>query len=316
MIKGRIELRHLRTLDALVRHQGVAAAAEALYLTQSALSHQLKQLEEGIGTALFLRKTRPLRLTPAGERLLQLARRVLGELEAAEADLAKIADGRGGRLHVAIECHSCFQWLWPTLTAYRNQWPEVELDLTLSYGFSAVEALRQESVDAVITADPVVDPGLVYEPLFGFENRLLLPAGHRLAQARRIDPEDLAGETLITYPVEPERLDVHRRFLAPAGIELERRTTEVTAMLVQLVASRRGVAVLPQWALAEFANLEGELAVRSLGRQGLWSTLWIALRRSDAGRAYVNAFVETARSTCFASLEGLKPVRPLEEGAV
>jgi LysR family transcriptional regulator for metE and metH len=136
-----IELRHLRTLAVLRDTGSLAQAAERLHLTQSALSHQSKSIEDHFGMPLFLRKSRPLRFTPAGQRLLALADTVLPAALAAERDLARLAVGRAGRLHIAIECHSCFEWLMPTMDAFRENWPEVELDIVTGFSFDPLPAL-------------------------------------------------------------------------------------------------------------------------------------------------------------------------------
>ncbi|WP_019625873.1 LysR family transcriptional regulator [Thioalkalivibrio sp. ALJT] len=297
-----LDVRHLRAIREIVRLGSVTAAAESLCVTQSALSHQLRQLEERLGVTLFERRTRPVRLSGAGERLLQAADRVLPEITAAQRDVVQIRDGGRGRLFLVLECHSCFQWLMPAVGAFRRHWPEVELDLTLSHGFTALDALRNGDVDAAVAVDPVDDPDLESVHLMDYENLLVVPAGHRLAERPCAAPEDLHGETLITYPVSEERLDIYRRFLHPAGLSVPRRTTEVSAMLLQLVASRRGVAVLPDWALPELeAGLDGGAAgppatrrVR-LGPEGLWSQLAITVRRADRERPYILDFVATAR---------------------
>ncbi|WP_018871052.1 LysR family transcriptional regulator [Thioalkalivibrio sp. ALgr3] len=302
-----LEIRHLRALHEIVRLGSVTAAAESLCVTQSALSHQLRQLEERMDVVLFERRSSPVRLSPAGTRLLQAAERVLPEVAAAERDIARIRDGRGGRLYLALECHSCFQWLMPSLAAFREHWPEVELDLSLSHGFDALNALREREVDAAVSPDPVEDPELIALDLLEYENLLIVPRGHRLEGANYVEPADLQGETLITYPVEEERLDICRHFLHPAGISLPRRTTEVTAMLLQLVASGRGVASLPEWALPELeAQMQGAgtgsrgpgrsaIARLRMGPDGLWSTLRLAIRREDEGLAFMQDFVGIAR---------------------
>ncbi|WP_024330058.1 LysR family transcriptional regulator [Thioalkalivibrio sp. ALR17-21] len=302
-----LEIRHLRALHEIVRLGSVTAAAESLCVTQSALSHQLRQLEERMDVVLFERRSTPVRLSPAGTRLLQAAERVLPEVAAAERDIARIRDGRGGRLYLALECHSCFQWLMPSLAAFREHWPEVELDLSLSHGFDALNALREREVDAAVSPDPVEDPELIALDLLEYENLLIVPRGHRLEGASYVEPADLEGETLITYPVEEERLDICRHFLHPAGISLPRRTTEVTAMLLQLVASGRGVASLPEWALPELeAQMQGAgngargsgrsaIARLRMGPDGLWSTLRLAIRREDEGLAFMQDFVGIAR---------------------
>ena len=302
-----IELRHLRTLVALRDTGSLVEAAERVCLTQSALSHQLKDLEERLGALLFLRKSRPVRFTPAGRRLLQLADRVLPELQAAERDLARLGDGRAGRLFMAIECHSCFDWLLPAIERFRDDWPEVELDLTGAFGFAPLPALVRGDLDLVITSDPLELPRVRYVPLFRYEAVLVVAPDHPLARREFVLPEDLAEEVLITYPVERDRLDVLTRFLDPAGVAPSRiRQAELTPMMVQLVASGRGVACLPNWAVAEH-TARRFVATVSLGSGGLWPTLHAALRDEQAEAPYVQAFLEAARQTCFARLVGIKP---------
>lgn len=301
-----IELRHLRSLTALRESGSLTAAAERLHLTQSALSHQIKELEERLGTPLFERKSRPPRFTAAGERLLALADEVLPRVRETERDLARIRGGHAGRLHLAVECHSCFEWLMPAMETFRDHWPEVKLDLSSGHGFEPLPALARGDVDLVITADPVALDGLAYEPLFRYQNLLLLPRRHPLTARPWIAPADLAGEILITYPVETERLDLFRRFLDPAGIQVTRRTSELTVMIIQLVASGRGLAALPQWAVARVATAS-QLITRPLAEKGLWSTLYAAVRRGERGTAYVADFIDTTRDNCFANLEGLRP---------
>lgn len=300
-----LELKHLRTLEALSEYGSLAGAAERLHLTQSALSHQLKALEDYLGSPLFLRKSRPLRLTPAGEALLSLAAKVLPEVEAAEHALKRIARGEAGRLHIALECHSCFEWLIPTLDAYRPHWPQVELDLSLGFSFEPLPALARAEIDLVITSDPRPLPGLVYEPLFDYEALLAMASTHPLAVKARIRPEDLAGETLITYPVERRRLDIFTRFLDPAGIAPARvRSAELTVMMIQLIASGRGLCALPDWALAEYLTRE-DLTARPLGA-GMHATLYAALREREHAQPYMQAFLETARDITRTTLTHLR----------
>jgi LysR family transcriptional regulator for metE and metH len=189
-------------------------AAERLHLTQSALSHQFKELEERLGMPLFVRKTKPVRFTSAGLRLLQLTDAVLPLLRSAERDLARLAGGTAGRLHMAIECHSCFQWLMPTIDQFRDAWPEVELDLASGFSFAPLPALARGDLDLVVTSDPLELAGITYVPLFTYEAMLAVANQHPLASKPFIQPEDLATETLITYPVERDRLDIFTRFHA------------------------------------------------------------------------------------------------------
>ncbi|MCR9277575.1 MAG: LysR family transcriptional regulator [Pseudomonadaceae bacterium] len=302
---SQLELRHLRTLVALRDTGSLVEAAERVFLTQSALSHQLKDLESRLGTTLFHRKTRPVRFTPAGSRLVELADQLLPEVASCELELARMAGGEAGRLFIAIECHSCFDWLLPAINRYREHWSDVDLDIASGFHFAPLPALARGDLDLVITANPVEDLDLAYLPLFSYEAQLALAKDHPLAKAEWVEPQDLADQVLITYPVDNSKLDVITSFLEPAGVSPERiRTAELTAMIVQLVASGRGVACLPNWALHEYLTKD-YIVTRSLGEEGVWPTLYAAVRSEEAGAAFMRAFVDVSMTTCFDNLHGI-----------
>ena len=300
-----VELRHLRTLVALRETGSLVEAAERVFLTQSALSHQIKDLESKLDCALFIRKTRPVRFTPAGKRLLQLADSVLPATYSAEQDIQALAGGQTGRLFMAIECHSCFEWLLPALNHYREAWGDVELDISSGFHFAPLPALARGDLDLVITADPVADTDIYYEPLFSYEALLGVQNQHPLAQQPWVRAEDLRSETVITYPVDRARQNLFTDFLAPAGVEPANvRTAELTTMMIQLVASGRGVCCLPNWALHEYRE-KSYIRALSLGEDGLWPTLYAAVRADQAAVPYVAGFFDIAREVSFEHLVGI-----------
>lgn len=290
-----LELRHLRSLKAIHDSGSLARAAERLHLTQSALSHQVKALENYFEVPLFLRNTKPLSLTPSGLALVQLAQRILPEIENAEADLKRVASGTAGRLHIAIECHACYEWLMPVLADFRRRWPEVEVDIRLGVSFEAIPALQKGEVDLVISSDPSPLADVSFQPLFDYQPLLVMAASHPLCDRPHIEPADLQGQTLVTYPVQRSRLDVFSRFLSPAGVEpAEVRPVEATGVILMLVASNRGVAVLPDWVLTDHRHDQG-LATRPLTADGMHGTLYAAVRRSEQDTPYLVEFIDRAR---------------------
>jgi len=307
-----LEIRHLETISAIRDGGSLLEAAERLHLTQSALSHQLRELEARLGTPLLNRRTRPARLTTAGLRVLALADDVLPRMRATQRELQRLAQGRTGRLHLAIECHSCFQWLMPALDAFRGQWPEVALDLSAAFSFAPLPALTRGDLDLVITSDPQTLEAVQYIPLFSYELVLAVASANPLAAARHVEAAQLADQTLITYPVERQRLDVFTAFLDAAGVEPAAvRKAELTPVIAQLVASNRGVAALPNWALTEYLG-QGWLQVCRLGPQGVWRTLYAAVRDEDADAPFIQDFLKIAREVCFRTLSGIKAaVRPV-----
>ncbi len=302
-----VELKHLKTLTTLRDTGSLTATATALHLTQSALSHQLKDLEARIGGALFLRKTRPVKFTSEGEILLRLADDVLPRLAKAENELASLKEDVNGRLHMAIECHSCFQWLMPALREYQVAWPSVTLDFSSGFGFEPLPALIGGELDLVITSDIAPRSEVHYEPLFDFEMRLVTATTHPLANRARIEPQDLADQTMLSYPVQKSRLDVVKHFLQPAGIEPARwKQSDNTLMLIQMVSAGLGVAALPNWAISEFSR-QGLITSIPLG-EGLWRRLFAATRHADKDKRYLQAFFNTARQQSKSHLEGIKTV--------
>eukprot|EP00752_Nemacystus_decipiens_P018053 g16186.t1 len=252
-----------------------------------------------------MRKTRPVRFTTAGNRLLRLADEVLPLVHTTELDLQRLAGGESGRIFMAIECHSCFDWLLPAIDEYRDQWPDVELDISSGFHFAPLPALSRGDLDLVVTADPDWDAGLYYFPLFSYEAQLAISKTHSLVAREWVEPADLTDEVLITYPVDRSRLDIFGSFLDVAGVEPARiRHSELTTMIVQLVASGRGVSCLPNWVLHEYREKD-YIAVRSLGEEGVWPTLYAAVRSDQAEAAFMQGFIDTAKKTCFANLTGI-----------
>ncbi|MDJ1007907.1 MAG: LysR family transcriptional regulator [Paracoccaceae bacterium] len=282
-----IEFRHLRTIKAIHDAGGLARAAEVLNITQSALSHQIKGLEDQAGVELFVRRTKPLRLSAAGQRLLRAAERILPEVAAVEDEFRGLRDGKSGRLHIAIECHACFEWLFPVLEAFRKAWPDVDVDIRPGLAFDALPALQREDVDVVISSDPETLPGVDFTALFDYEPVFVAASAHPLAQKPFVEAEDFRGETLITYPVDRARLDVFTELLSPVRVEPAAiRQVELTAVILLLVASNRGVAVLPDWVVRE-VRTSSDYVTRPLTAKGVTRRLYAATRAEDTTRPYM-----------------------------
>ena len=304
-----LEIRHLRSLIALADAGTLSRAAERVHLTQSALSHQLRVLEAHYGTRLVEREGRSLKLTRAGDRLVDLARTVLNDIQAAERELAKLAHEPSGSLRIALECHTCFDWLLPIMHVFRRDWPEVELDLVSGFHPHPLELLADDDADLIIGSPQKARRGVTWHPLFRFEVLAVLPIDHRLQSKRYLTAADFADETLITYPVPDDRIDLIRRVLKPEGVKPQRRTTELTLAILQLVASHQGIAALPNWGVANYVNREQVLG-RRIGKSGLWSDLWAATTREMGHQRYLQDFLETARRECFANLTGIVAIPP------
>ena len=300
-----LELRHLRTLIALREAGNVSRAAQLLNLTQSALSHQLKGLEEHYGIELFERKSNPLSFGVAGQRLLKLAEQVLPQIDEADRDMRWLVEGSAGQLRIAVECHTCFDWLMPAMDAFRERWPEVELDIVSGFQADPVGLLHQDRAELAIVSDVDADEASVaVHPLFSFEIVALLPKGHALLAKPWLEAEDFAGQAYIHYPVPDEMLDLVRSVLKPAGITPPRRTSELTVAMLQLVASGRGFAALPLWAVESYLS-RGYVARQRIGQAGLTGRLYAVTPARLAGKPFLADFVRIMRETSLVNLSGV-----------
>ncbi|HBD91858.1 MAG TPA: LysR family transcriptional regulator [Gemmobacter sp.] len=289
------ELRHLRTIKAIHDTGGLARAADMMNMTQSALSHQVKGLEEQAGVELFVRRSKPLKLSAAGQRMLKVAERVLPEIEGLEEEFRALISGKTGRLHITLECHACFDWLFPVLEQFRRVWPDVDVDIRAGLAFDALPALQREEVDLVISSNPVDLPGIVFNPLFDYHPTLIAAAQNPIAARAEITAEDLRDQTLITYPVARDRLDIFTELLTPAKVEpRHHRQAELTAVILMLVGSNRGVAVLPDWALRGVKD-HPDYALRPLAGN-VTKRLYAATREEDAMQPYMAHFLRLGRT--------------------
>lgn len=290
-----IQRDHLVIVREVDQRGSLTAAARRLHLTQSALSHAMRKLEGALGASIWQREGRRLRLTHAGEQLLELAHHVLPQFEAAERTMRQLGQGTRGALRIGMECHPCYQWLLKAVARYLPQWPDVDIDVKQKFRFGGIGALLDHEIDLVVTPDPEVRPGLLFIPVFDYEQVLVVARSHRLAGRSFVEPQQLAEEVLITYPLEAARLDIYNLFLGPAGVSPHsHKTIESTDLILQMVAAGRGVAALPRWLVEEQASTLPVVPVR-LGRKGVPKHIHLGMRAADQGVGYLSAFVEMAR---------------------
>lgn len=290
-----LERVHLVVVREVERQGSLTAAAEVLCLTQSALSHSIKKLESQLGMDIWRRDGRNLRLTQAGQYVLAVANEVLPRLDLAEERLKQFADGGRGTLRIGMECHPCYRWLLNIVSPFLERWPNVDVDVKQKVQFGGLGALAGYEIDLLVTPDPIFNDGLCFEPVFDYEQVLVVGRAHPLAGASHVEPPQLKDEVLITYPVSIDRLDIYTQFLLPAGTTPKRQTTvENTDIMIQLVASGRGVAALPRWLVQEYRAQMGIVDIR-LGEKGIFKQIFVGIREADVGIDFIRAFIELAR---------------------
>jgi LysR family transcriptional regulator, regulator for metE and metH len=300
MESGMLERSHLMVVREVERQGSLTGAADALNVTQSALSHTVKKLEEQLGTPVWTREGRSMRLTQAGQYLLGLANRLLPQFEQAEARMKQYAQGERGTLRIGMECHPCYQWLLKVVQPYLARWPDVDVDVKQRFQFGGIGALFGYDIDVLVTPDPLKKPGLRFQPVFDYEQVLVVADQHAMANEAYVTPMQLASEVLITYPVETDRLDIYTQFLTPANVVPKRhKVIETTDIMLQMVASGRGVAALPRWLAEEYAESMPLVPLR-LGKKGIAKQIFLGTREADDTIDYLTAFVALARKADWA----------------
>ena len=289
-----IERFHLSILREIERNGTLTAAAESLHLTQSALTHAIKKLEQRSAVKLWNKEGRTIRLTQAGSYLLSVANRLLPQLEYADQVIERFARGEKGAIRIGMECHPCYQWLLKVVTPYIERYPEVDIDVKQQFQFDGMKALLNYDIDVLVTPDPVHQPGVTFKPVLDYQQVLVVSKRHALAKKTQVEPKDLADEVLYSYPVDIDRLDIYSQFLNPAHRRpKEHKTVEATDIMLQLVAAGRGVAALPHWLVNDYADRMAIQAVR-LGKAGISKNIYLGLRDVDQEVDYIQAFIKQA----------------------
>ena len=249
-----IDIKHLKTIATLKETGSLVNTARELFLTQSALSHQIKDLENKLDCQLFERKTQPVRFTPQGMLLLELAHDILPKLEATKCRLKESLNQPISQLRLSVECHACFHWLLPTIKEFNNFWPDIKIDYERGFSYDAIPDLLDDELDLVLTSD-VRDPDkLEYAHLFDFKLKLIVAPDHDLAKKAYVTALDLKNETIISYPIPRERQDIFKHFIQNARFDGTLKTVDQGLLIFKLVSAGMGVAALPDWLVTPYES--------------------------------------------------------------
>ena len=297
-----IEHSHLRIIQALHANGTLTEAAHTLCLSQPALSHQISYLEKKLGIVLWQKEGRNLRLTQAGMLLLEVANQVLPVLSQAERTLKAYSEGREGILRIGVECYPCFEWLNVVIGQFMQQMPDIDIDIVHKFQFTGLEGLLNHHIDVLITPDLIKKEKIHYETLVEYQLVLLVATDHPLTMNKQLAPEGLSQETLITFPVPMERLDIMARFLTPAQHKPSNIIQiESLEIMLQMTALNRGVCVLPEW-LANLKMKQIKLQKIQIGQDGLNQQLFLAMRESDKSIPYITKFKQVGQKAANAIL--------------
>jgi LysR family transcriptional regulator, regulator for metE and metH len=286
----RLEVRDLRLVSAIAEMGNLTRAGHHLHLTQSALSHQLADLEQRIGGKLFERSGRRLIATRLGELLCGRAKITLAQLREVETDLVEMANGREATLRIATECYTCYHWLPPVLDAFRARHPAIDVRIVPGATTNPIRALISGSIDLSIVSSRVRDRRVRATPLFDDELVLVVGARHPLATRRAVDVAELRNERFLMYS-GPDDSRTFRDILAPAGVSPSQLSTlQLTEAIIELVKADMGVSVLARWAVTPYLE-SGALRAVSIDHPAVRRTWQAVMRANQSPPEYVTDFV-------------------------
>ncbi len=286
-----MEIRHLKLIKAIVEEGSITKAIDKLHLTQSALSHQLKEAEYQLGTPIFLRTNKKLVLTKAGEKIYELANEILNKLTETESQIKQMVFGEYGEIRISTECFSSYHWLPSVLKQFHLLYPNVELKIVTEATHIPLQKLLENTIDIAIVSDTIKDHHIKYTELFQDEVVVVISENHPWADKKYVVAEDFVNEHLIIHSLPMETVTIYQYFLAPAKVSPKKITPlPLTEASLEMVKADMGIMSMAKWALQPHIKNNPIKAVK-VGKNGLKRKHFIAIRANETYPDYFQHFI-------------------------
>jgi len=295
-----MELRHLKMIREVARQGNLTKAASCLYLSQSALSHQLKEIEDFFNTQIFIRQKKQMLLTQTGKIILEASERIVSELEQTKKLVQYLADKNAGEIRISTECYTSYHWLSGFLTEFQLLYPKVDIQISPEATYNSVSHLLENRIDIGIVEDNL-NPKLAYTPLFRDEFMAIVPNNHPWTKLKWVSEEKFLDENYIMYNIPNEVSTIYSKLFVTKGPKKVYKIT-LTEAIIQMVKAGLGVAVLPHWVASPHIR-NGELSAISITRTGIRRTWYAAVLKNKILAPYMNAFIKNLSKHLKASEE-------------
>lgn len=290
-----MEIRHLRLIKTIAEEKGITKSLNKLFLTQSAVSHQLRDIEERIGCKIFYRSKNQWLLTPEGKILYDSAVKVIGEIDLAMDKVNGIREGHAGTIRISTGCYTTYHWLPGFLTRMKVLYPKLDVQIVVEATHRPLQNLLDNALDLGITSDPADDKSLKYIELFKDEVMALMSVNDEIARKKYLSAEDFKTQTLIIYSYPLESVTVYQHFLKPLKImPKEIITIPLTEVALEMVKAGMGIMTMPKWAMKPFVSIP-EIQLVKIGQKGLMRTHYAAIRHEDSDKKYIADFIENLK---------------------
>jgi LysR family transcriptional regulator for metE and metH len=290
-----LEVRHLKLVKSIVEEGSIANAINKLFLTPSALSHQLKDAELQLGAKIFYRLNKKFILTPVGEKVYKSANLVLAELTKVSAEVKELISGESGTIRICTECYTSYHWLPPVLKRFSAQCPRIEVKIIFEAMTQPLQKLMQGEIDMVITNDPFPNDNLEFIELFKDEMVAVIPFDHPWAENSYINADDFSEVNLIIHSEPIETVFVYKNLLQPSGQNAKNITIlPLTEAAIEMVKADMGVMVMPKWAIKSYL-LNGDIRFKKLTEKGLYRHQYVAVLKNENYPDYFEYFTHFLR---------------------
>jgi LysR family transcriptional regulator for metE and metH len=287
-----MEIRHLRLIKAIVEEGSITKAIDKLHLTQSALSHQLKEAEYQLGTKIFLRQNKKLILTKAGEKLYATANEILDKLSDTEKEIKQLIFGEVGEIRISTECYSSYHWLPSVLKQFHLLYPNIELKIVMEATHYPLQKLQENILDIAIISDPIKDENIKYVELFQDEMMMVVSENHSWVNKKYVVAEDFINEHLLIHSLPMETVTIHQFLLAPAKVTPKKITPlPLTEASIEMVKADMGIMAMAKWALQPYLKNNSIKAIK-IGKNGLKRKHYIAYMNNKTYPDYFQHFIE------------------------
>jgi LysR family transcriptional regulator, regulator for metE and metH len=290
-----MEIRHLRLIKTIAEEKGITKSLNKLFLTQSAVSHQLRDIEERIGCKIFYRSKNQWLLTPEGKILYDSAVKVIGEIDLAMDKVNGMREGHSGTIRISTGCYTTYHWLPGFLTRMKVLYPKLDVQIVVEATHRPLQNLLDNALDLGITSDPADDKSLKYIELFKDEVMAVMSVNDEIARKKYLSAEDFKTQTLIIYSYPLETVSVYQHFLKPLKImPKEIVTIPLTEVALEMVKAGMGIMTMPKWAMKPFVSIP-EIQLVKIGQRGLMRTHYAAIRHEDSDKKYIADFIENLK---------------------
>ncbi|MCB0280511.1 MAG: LysR family transcriptional regulator [Calditrichaeota bacterium] len=288
-----MEIRHLRLIDTVAEDGSLTRAAEKLFLSQSALSHQLKEVESQLKTSLFHRVNKKLVLTDAGKIVLKSARTILCELEQAELEVKRSLIGETGKVRICTECYTCYNWLPPIMKRFHYCFPNVELEINTENTLNPLELVLSGKLDVAVVHGKTEDKNLEFTKLYTDQLMAVVPENHPWTGQKYVELKQFASEVLFTHSKSfKKNSSMISRALSDANVKPKKVTyIQITEAIVEMIKSGLGVAVMGGWIMKHYVE-HSRIQLIPITKKGMYRD-WYAVRlKNNDKKDFTQCFID------------------------